>query len=176
MPTLQIILNRGAVAASAQRAAMVSIDVVAAALTAFAEGYLSKPTMPDQFIQFQIRGPEMTSEERRTMYENWLLAKGFQELARGVRESLEEAAVYLDLISNPPKRVSTSSTLDDLFESRRKRVSRLAFPKLLATVNAGLTSPVSFALEFLSIQKVRNCLEHRGGVERKEDLDGNGTP
>lgn len=50
---------------------------MAAALTAFAEGNLTKPTVPNQFIQFQVRGPEMTSDERRALYENWLLAKAF---------------------------------------------------------------------------------------------------
>jgi hypothetical protein len=69
MPTLQITLNPDGVAAPAQRAAIVTTDVVAAALTAFAEGNLTKPAMPDQFVQIQIRGPELAS------YENWLLAK-----------------------------------------------------------------------------------------------------
>src|SRR5262245_1542510 len=131
MPTLQITLSRDGVAAPAQFAAMISTDVVAAALTAFAEGNLTKPTMPNQFYQFQVRGPEIKSEERRRMYESWLLAKGFQDLARGVRESLEEAALYLAMVSNPPKRVSTSSSLEDLLDGIRKPASRLAFPELL---------------------------------------------
>jgi hypothetical protein len=153
----------------------VTTDVVAAALTAFAEGNLTKPTMPDQFVQIQIRGPGLTSDERRRMYENWLLAKGFQDLARGVRESLEEAALYLALVSNPPKRISTSSSLEDLLDSMRKPATRLSFPELLDRVNSGLTSPVEFKSEFLSIQRVRNCLEHRGGIVRKQDLDAQGA-
>jgi len=175
MPTLQVTLNRDGVAAPAQRAALVTTDVVAAALTAFAEGNLTKPTMPNQFIQYQIRGPEMTSDERRRMYENWLLAKGFQDLARGVRESLEEAALYLAIISNPPRRISTSSRPEDLIDNMRKPASGLPFKRLLDRVNAGLTSPVEFEREFLSIQKVRNCLEHRSGVVRKQDLDDDGA-
>jgi hypothetical protein len=171
MLTLQITLNPSGVATPAQHAAIVSTDVVAAALTAFAEGNLAKPTMPDQFVQLQIRGPELTSDERRMMYENWLLAKGFQDLARGVRESLEEAALYLALISRPTRSVPTSISLEDLFDTMRKPAARLPFPELLARVNAGLTSPLEFEREFLSIQRVRNCLEHRGGMVRKQDLD-----
>jgi len=153
---------------------MISTEVVAAALTAFGEGDLTKPTMPNEFYHFQVRGPEITSEQRLRMYENWLLAKGFQDLARGVRESLEEAALYLALISDPPKRVSTSNSLDDLIDSMRKPGSRLGFPELLDRVNSGLTSPIEFKSEFRSIQRVRNCLEHRGGIVRKEDLDKGG--
>src|ERR1700730_14922344 len=43
----------------------------------------------------------------------------------------------------------------------RKPATRLSFPKLLDRVNAGLTSPLEFVQEFLSIQTVRNSLEHR---------------
>ena len=171
MLTLQITLNPSGVATAAQRAAIVSMDVVAAAITAFAEGSLTKPTMPDQFPQIQIRGPELGSDERRMMYENWLFAKGFQDLARGVRESLEEAALYLALISGPTRSVPTSISLEDLFDTIRKPAASWPLTKLLAHVNAGLTSPLEFEREFLSIQRVRNCLEHRGGIVRKQDLD-----
>ena len=175
MSKLHIPLNREAVAAPVQRAAIVCTDVVAAALTAFSEGTLTKPVMPDQFVQFQIRGPAMTSDDRRRIYENWLLAKGFQDLARGVRELLEEAALYLGLISNPPKRVPSSTTLADLFDSIRGPASRLTFPELLKKVNSGLKSRIEFEQEFLSIQRVRNCLEHRAGIVRKQDLDDGGS-
>lgn len=75
---VQITLNRDGVAVPIQRAALVSIDVIAAALTAFTHTTLSKPTMPNQFIKFQVRGPDMDSDQRRVVYENWLLAKGFR--------------------------------------------------------------------------------------------------
>ena len=116
----------------------------------------------------------MTSDERRAMYENWFLAKGFQDLARGIRESLEEAALYLALISSPRK-IATSATLEEALDTIRKPFSRLHFPKLLERVNSRLTAPLEFEREFLSIQKVRNCLEHRAGIVRKQDLDEDGT-
>src|SRR5215208_2641463 len=99
-PKLQLTLNRDGVAAPIELAALVSIEVIAASLSAFASVDLKKPIMPNQFLRFQIRGPEMTSDERREMYQNWLLAKGFQDLARGVRQSLEEAALYINLLSS----------------------------------------------------------------------------
>src|ERR1700720_1112195 len=70
------------------------------------------------------------------------------------------------LLSKP-----TSISLEDLFDTIRKPAASWPFPKLLAHVNAGLTSPLEFEREFLSIQRVRNCLEHRGGIVRKQDLD-----
>jgi hypothetical protein len=61
MPTVEITLNRAGVAAPVQLAAIASSDVIASGLTAFAADTLAKPTIPDQFPEVQIRGPEMTS-------------------------------------------------------------------------------------------------------------------
>jgi hypothetical protein len=79
------------------------------------------------------------------------------------------------MISGPTRSVPTSISLEDLLDTIRKPAASLPFPKLLAHVNAGLISPLEFEHEFLSIQRVRNCLEHRGGIVRKQDLDDQGT-
>jgi hypothetical protein len=175
MPTLRLELNRDAIAVPAEQAAMISMDVIAAALSAFAEGRLTKPKMPDQFVQLLVNGPEMTSGERRAIYENWLLLRGFQELLRGVRGSLEEAALYLKLIANPPRRVPSASAINEILDPIRKRIGRSNFPDLLAEVNSGLTVRLGFEREFLSMQKVRNCLEHRHGAVQSDDVEGNNS-
>lgn len=174
VPKLQLVFDRHMVSAPVQLAAIVSTDVIAASLTAFADGDLGKPSMPNQFSQLQILGPPLTSDQRRTMYENWLLAAGFHSLIRGVRESLEAAAVCSQMLTGQI-RVPSSATLGGVFDSLRKSVSKLPFPRLLATVNAVLVSTLDFEREVLSMQKVRNCLEHRGGILRNEDIDADGA-
>lgn len=62
-----------------------------------------------------------------------------------------------------------------MLNEMRKRALRLSFPDLLTKVNSQLTSPLQFAQEFTSIQRVRNCLEHRDGMVRKQDLDDIGN-
>src|SRR5580704_6427591 len=94
---LSLTFDRHMVSEPVQLAAIVSTDVITASLTAFAGGELGKPNMPNQFPQLQILGPPLTTEQRRVMYENWLLAAGFQSLVRGVHESLELAAVVSQL-------------------------------------------------------------------------------
>src|SRR3954453_74879 len=44
----------------------------------------------------------------------------------------------------------------------------------LTEVNAGLIAQLAFADEFASLQKVRNCLEHRAGTVGAEDIDQTG--
>ena len=174
VPRLELPFDHHAVSAPVQLAAIVSSDVIAASLTAFTCGDLVKPSMPDQFLQLQIHGPSLTSDERRSMYENWLLAAGFHSLVKGVRESLEAAAICSKLLIGSI-RVPSSATLRDVFDDLRKPFSKLSFPDLLAAVNEMLASPLNFEREFLSMQKVRNCLEHRGGIVRKQDLDAGGV-
>jgi hypothetical protein len=41
----------------------------------------------------------------------------------------------------------------------------------MEAVNKGLTSPLHFEKEFLSLQQVRNCLEHRDGLVSERDAD-----
>lgn len=174
VPKLELQFDRHMVSAPAQIAAIVSIDVIAASLTAFADGELSKPSMPRQFLHLQILGPPLTTDQRRGMYESWLLAAGFHSLVRGVRESLELAAVCSKLLTEA-MRIPSSVSWPDLLDDLQKPFSRLSFPDLMAAVDAKLSSPLGFADEFLSLQKVRNCLEHRAGVVRRQDIDAAGT-
>jgi hypothetical protein len=171
MQQLRINLNANGVAAPAQRAAWQCSEIVTFCLRSAAASDLSKqPEIVTNAMAYKFTGPEMTAVERFGLYENWMLAKGFHELARGVHESLEEAVFYIELLKHQP----THTTFGE-FEAKvaaiRKRAGRLLFPALLAEVNAGLTAPLAFADEFASFQKVRNCLEHRSGTVGAEDVD-----
>jgi hypothetical protein len=99
MRQLHVNLDPNGVAVPAQRAALIASDVVAACLSAVAEGELSKPEIPSRCISYRFNGPEITSDERRLLYQHWLLAKGFQDLARGIRETLEEAIFYVTMLA-----------------------------------------------------------------------------
>jgi hypothetical protein len=168
-PTIVITLNPNAVAVPVQQAARTASQVIAECLTSLADRELDEPTMPGQFIQYQFGGPSLTSDQRRTIYQNWLLAKGFQDLVRGVRETLEEACSYLHMIKQRGP-VQLHKLAADR-EKARMAAAKLGFPQLMAKVTAGLVEPIAFGDGILSMQKVRNCLEHRGGIVGPEDLD-----
>jgi len=171
MQRLEINLNANGVAAPAQRAAWQCSEIVTFCLQSAAASDLSKqPEIVTNVMAYKFTGPDMTAAERFGLYENWLLAKGFHELARGVHESLEEAILYIEVL----KHQQTQTTWGE-FQAHvaaiKKRAGRLTFPALLAEVNAGLTAPLAFADEFASFQKVRNCLEHRAGTVSADDVD-----
>lgn len=171
---LQITLNPNGVAVPAQRVVIIASQVVGTALRALANDDLSPPSMQGGHWGYQFNGPEMTDVERRETYQNWILSKGFQDLARGVRETLEEAAFYLATIKRRPGLTTLAKFKADM-AAIRAAAAKLQFPKLLEDVNAGLSEPMAFDAEFLSLQKVRNCLEHRGGRVGARDVDETGT-
>ncbi len=119
---------------------------------------------------YQFNGLEMSDDERRETYQNWVLSKGFQDLARGIRETLEEAVFYLAMVKKEPGMTTWGQVEADM-AAIRAGAARLQFPQLLSDVNSGLVEPMAFDAEFASLQKVRNCLEHRGGRVSQRDVD-----
>lgn len=89
-----------------------------------------------------------------------MLTKGLQELARGIRHSLEEAYTYI-CVMKMSGRKTTKAAFDGEVAEIRRRAGRAKFPKLAKLGSAGLNQPLTFEEEFISLQKVRNCMEHR---------------
>src|SRR4029079_2662052 len=58
---------------------------------------------------------------------------------------------------------------DDRLSSSKRDANRMPFTELLKVCNARLTKPLGRDDELISLQKVRNCLEHRHGVVGKQD-------
>lgn len=111
--------------------------------------------------------PPAAPQARRQALNDWLLAQGFQELARGVRAALEEAHVFCALAAG----AKLTWPLEEAIDGIRSKARRLNMPDLMRTVAAQLHAPLSFEREIESFYKIRNCLEHRGGIVGLGDLD-----
>jgi hypothetical protein len=121
--------------------------------------------------RYRFKGPELNAAQRRAMHENWILAKAFQELLRAVRDALEKAHVFVTLLGKT-HRVRSSATLAEFLAPFQEKAADLRFPALLAAVNERLDPKLDFAESYGSLQRVRNCLEHRGGIVSEFDTDG----
>ncbi|AZO61222.1 MAG: hypothetical protein E5Y51_05585 [Mesorhizobium sp.] len=170
VPVFKLNLNANAVAAPAQRVASLASYAVATSLRGLEHDTLAPPEMQGGHIGYSFPAPGETSEECRRAYENWILAKGFQDLTRGVRETLEEAYLFIQLLNREPGK-TTMEELEAEIAGHRTKAQKMTFPALLTEVNTGLREPMAFADEFSSLQAVRNCLEHRGGRVGERDVD-----
>jgi hypothetical protein len=176
LPIVQLTLNANAVAAPVHTAAVTCREIVDFNFDAMSKTDLSKkpPGIKGAFFRFNIRGPDMSAAERQALYESWILAKAFQDLMRGARASLDQAFLFIELISRPVHRVGSASTIDDLTAPLLKRAANKNFPNLLEVVNSKLQSPLEFADAYLSMQAARNCLEHREGIVGRSDINQHG--
>jgi hypothetical protein len=169
--TLQITLQPDGVAAPAHRVVLMASQVVGTCLRALEVDNCVEPLSWGGTFGYQFKELDLTPDERRESFKNWVLAKGFQDLARGVRETLEEGLFFIRMSERPSGVVTTLAAVEADMMAIRSSASKLAFPALIEQVNAGLREPMAFDAEFRSLQNVRNCLEHRGGRVAAKDVD-----
>jgi hypothetical protein len=169
-PARLVTLNSGGVLAPVQRAVRQTVDVVTFCLNAIEQGNLSGWPQTD-LMRFNLSfSDEISAEERKTVYTHWLLAKGFQDLARGTKQMLEEAYFYNGMVARAGG-LRTFAELQAAEQELRAAATNKKFPQLLDHVKKRLTSPLHYECELLSLQDVRNCLEHREGIVQERDVD-----
>jgi hypothetical protein len=169
--TLQITLQPDGVSAPAHRVVAMASQVVGTCLRALDADDCVEPLSWGGTFGYQFKGLDLTPDGRRDSFKNWVLAKGFQDLARGVRESLEEALFFIRMFEMPSGVKTTWAAIEAEMAAIRSSASKLTFPALMGQVNASLREPMAFEAEFRSLQNVRNCLEHRGGRVAPKDID-----
>ena len=168
---IKLTLNKDGVAAPAVRAAEAASNVVRWSIPALKAADLANPPSIG-FMAFEINSPD-GPDEKRQRYISWILGRAFQDLARGVRETLEQAYVYTMVLRLVPQ-VKTYGELASCIAEIKQRANKLNVPTLTASVEAQLTTALNFGREFASMQKARNCLEHRNGVVASLDCDEDG--
>jgi hypothetical protein len=172
-PSLNLELNLDSVIIPAQNAVVLSSEIVDFFSDAMAKADLSKKPF-NEATQYKFRTPEISAADRRAMYENWIFLKAFQDLMRGVRASLEQAYFFLELLSKP-QMVKSDATLDEFFAPIRRKAATLNFGDLLDLVNSKFDPPLNFVDAYHSLQRARNCMEHRNGIVGDVDAPSGGV-
>lgn len=163
----KIYLNGDAVVGPARSALNVCAQLVPFCLEVARKADLDNPPgTENEFFRLQVHSGDI--EPRRLHFEQWLYAKALQEIARGVRRSMEEAALYLWTLG-----VDGMSAQDFFAEVERTqhKFNAMNFPELLRIVNERLPEPLAFADAYASINRARNCLEHQDGIVLARHLD-----
>jgi hypothetical protein len=169
---LQITLQPDGVAAPAQRVVLFVTEAVGTTLRALENDSCEHDDAWDGgSLGYRFTCLDLPPHERREALKNWVLAKGFQDLARGIRETLEEALFFIKMLTKESGVLTTWAQVEADIAAIRTEAAKLTFPALMERVNAGLREPMAFEAEFQSLQKARNCLEHRGGRVGPKDVD-----
>jgi predicted KAP-like P-loop ATPase len=170
-PKLELKLDPARLAAIIDSTVVTSSEIVNFHFNALSTANLEGPAEPAEQL-YRFKGPQLTGLQRREIHENWILAKAFQELLRAVRLALEEAHIYVSLLTKIHK-VRSNATLLDFLRPFQRKAAGLKFPELLSAVNDKLNPKLDFADSYRSLQSARNCLEHRNGIVTSVDTHGN---
>jgi hypothetical protein len=169
-PKLKLELNPNRLSGIIGSAVIASTEIVNLHFRALAANLASADEAPG--VVYKFNAPELKAEQRRSMHENWILAKAFQDLLRAVRHALEEAYVMTVLLTRT-HRIKSNATLSEFLKPFQSKAAGLKFPDLLAAVNELLDPKLEFADPYKSLQQARNCLEHRDGIVSKVETHAN---
>jgi len=167
---VNITLSPNAVAAPTLGALRDTLEVISICFPAI-EGATNVPILSGNGMDFRIEPTQPAEmDERRPVYKQWMLSKGFHELAKGLHRSLEEACLYVEVLKMGGG-YRKWGDLQKAVDGIKKKANDARFPELMAWVNAGLSEKLHFDREFHSLNKTRNCLEHRHGIVGDRDVD-----
>ncbi|TIN06285.1 hypothetical protein [Mesorhizobium sp.] len=167
-PSVTVTLNGDGVIAPALQAIRLATEMVAVCTSAIAATDLND--LPRDGFSGLSFVPHADQAKAKLAYRAWILGKAFQELARGLRATLEQAYIYT-LGLREGRKVETWGEFEDIYLAAEKKASSLNFPDLLLAVQAQLATKLDFFEEYRSLQRARNCLEHRNGVVGHIDCD-----
>lgn len=171
----QVELQPNAVVGPIQIAVHDCIDLVGITLQALDQVDLDHPPqIPGTPMSVQINLLGDPLEARRLRYQNWIIAKAIHDLTRALRQTLELALVYAEVVHEAPN-FETWEELQTFDDARSAAANALNNPQLIQQLNGRLSEPLELEPQLRSLISLRNCLEHRHGVVGTKDLDPTGN-
>lgn len=166
---VRVTLNAEGVAAPIHRSVRLAAEAMHVCLPSIADHDFTSPFSVGPAIYQVAFEPLPGSAERSAELEAWLLAQAFGEIARGIRSALEEAYLFAKVATMGQ---ATLAQFQRLASKARAAANSWPNPRLLAELSNLWTAPLIFDAELQSLQKARNCLEHRSGIVTERDCDG----
>jgi len=116
---------------------------------------------------------ELTFEQSKTNFKNWILKKGFEDLITALTELLISFSFIIELNEKiKAKSKRTFGEFQKLVSDPNDSISKNNdFPKLIRKVSDSLKEPLKYENEVLTINRVRRCLVHRNGKVRPIDFN-----
>lgn len=115
---------------------------------------------------------ELTIEQSKTNFKNWILKKGFEDLISALTELLISFSYIIDLNEKVKanKKITLQKFMELIYEPNDEN-SKKDFPRLIDKVSVSLKEPLKYVEEVKSINRVRRCLVHRNGIVRPLDFN-----
>ena len=174
---VRIHLNPNGITTPLQRILRESFNNVAVGLQAVAQYQTELDlNLPTSFVQFRIgdQGEKLTKDQLEDLkgnFRTWLLTRAFEDFIKAVFAALQEAYLYCEVMAGPPITLTSQDKVKAWLETMKADALKFNLPTLMNRVSSRLKSSLDVRDHILSINKVRNCLEHRHGIIRQKDIN-----
>jgi hypothetical protein len=158
-------LNPNGIVAPLDRILRESFNNVALGLRAV-EQYKTDvlPNLPTSFFHFKIGDQEEKLTEQlqalKESHRTWMLTTAFAEFIKAVFAALHETYLYCEAATAWPERFESFDAMSAYVGSVRAKAHKFDLTTLMDRVSASLNAPLALREHVLSMNKVRNCLEH----------------
>jgi hypothetical protein len=116
--------------------------------------------------------PEIIKEN----FKNWLITKALEDLIKGLQFSIGKALGHCKLIRLICKNSRrTKNEIEFELSMINKKIRKAHFPNLIEDLEIITGNKLNLKQHILSINKIRNCLTHRYGIVREDDLNSEGV-
>lgn len=116
---------------------------------------------------------ELTIEQSKSNFKNWILKKGFEDLITALTELLISFSFIIEL--NKKIIANNKTTFGEfkklIFDPNDNISKNNNFPELIRKVSKSLKAPLKYENEVITINRVRRCLVHRNGKVRPIDFN-----
>ena len=123
----------------------------------------------DNFMLHKPYGAELTIDQRKILYKDWLIKKGFEDLIKAATMMLIDVCKMLK-VKSKIMNTKTWGEFQELIATPDYDISTKPFPELLQLIRPHLCENLSFETEIISINRVRRCLVHRNGFVTPKDF------
>jgi hypothetical protein len=123
------------------------------------------------FFRLQFGKNNEDIEVQKEKYKAWLIKKGFEDLVKGIEYTLREAYFYVSIFSKFSNKQILVDDFNQAFAEIRKKALEMHIPVMIEKIEPHLTKSWSYKNQILSINRVRACLVHRGGLVTEKDIN-----
>ncbi len=114
-------------------------------------------------VLIQIGDRPKNIEDQKKQFRTWLLKKGFEDLAKGIKLALIEAYCFGTIFKRKDEIKDLRSFLTEI-EALKKAAIEQSLPGLLTKVRPLLIKNLDYEDQISTINNARNCLMHANGV------------
>ena len=125
-----------------------------------------------EFTQFQIAPNHVLKfNEAKKRFHQWCLKNSFKDCLENLNLFLDECHLVCELLASRKNDQIIGEDFNRIVGPNKKKYHKEGLPKKIKILrdNFNVYSPIEEHV--MSLNKVRNCLVHRGGIVQQEDLN-----